>query len=110
MQITKEEMGVLRWGGLAGILGSVSLILAFVAEVGFGPQDASDAAQMAMIFPDVRVALTVGNITYLTALVLWVPLFVALYRVLRGTSLAPALFGGVVGVLGLGVLASEYRH
>jgi len=38
---------------------------------------------------------------------LWVPHFLALYHALRGTSLAPALFGSVVGILGLGVLAAE---
>ena len=39
-------------------------------------------------------------------LILWVTHFLALYRALRGTSLAPALFGSVVGIVGLGVLAA----
>jgi hypothetical protein len=37
---------------------------------------------------------------------LWVAHFLALYRALRGTSLAPALFGSVLGIVGLGVLAA----
>jgi Domain of unknown function (DUF4386) len=39
-------------------------------------------------------------------LILWVGHFLALYRALRETSLAPALFGSVVGIVGLGVLAA----
>ncbi|MEE9173113.1 MAG: hypothetical protein V3U41_09470 [candidate division NC10 bacterium] len=42
-----------------------------------------------------------GNSPYLVALILEVTLFLALYRALRGTSLAPALFGSVLGILGL---------
>ncbi len=38
---------------------------------------------------------------------MFVPLFIALYRTLRGTSLAPALFGGPLSFLGLAVLAVE---
>jgi hypothetical protein len=39
----------------------------------------------------------------LVALILEVMLFLALYRALRRTSLAPALFGSVLGILGLAV-------
>jgi len=38
---------------------------------------------------------------------LWVPSFLALYRALRRESLAPALFGSVLGVLGLVVMMAE---
>jgi hypothetical protein len=38
------------------------------------------------------------------ALILEVTLFLALYRALRRTSLAPALFGSVLGILGLGAM------
>jgi hypothetical protein len=57
-------------------------------------------------FPDIRAARTIENSLYLVTLILWVPHFLALYRALRGTSLAPALFGSVLGILGLGVLAA----
>ncbi len=60
-----------------------------------------------MRFPDVRAALTVGNSLYLVGVILSVPLFLALYTVLRGTNLAAALFGSVLGVLGLVVRAAE---
>jgi hypothetical protein len=40
------------------------------------------------------------------ALILWVAHFLALYRALRGRRLAPALFGSVLGISGLVVLAA----
>jgi hypothetical protein len=39
-------------------------------------------------------------------LILWVAHFLALYRALRETSLAPAFFGSVIGIVGLGVLGA----
>jgi hypothetical protein len=42
---------------------------------------------------------------YLVVLILWVAHFLALYRAVR-TSLAPALFGSVLGIVGLTVLAA----
>ncbi len=59
-----------------------------------------------MRFPDVRAAHTVEEVLYLGVLALWAIHFLALYRALRGTSLAPALFGSVLGIVGLGVLAA----
>jgi hypothetical protein len=52
-------------------------------------------------FPDIRAARIVENGIYLVALILEVPLLLALYQALRKTSLAPALFGSALGILGL---------
>src|SRR6266496_1967341 len=43
---------------------------------------------------------------YLTVLVLWVPVYLAMYRHLERTRPAPALVGSALGTLGLGVLAA----
>jgi hypothetical protein len=59
-----------------------------------------------MRFPDIRAVRTVEDSLYLVVLILWVAHFLALYRALRETSLAPALFGSVIGIVGLGVLAA----
>ena len=106
MKAMDEEKSVLRWGGLAGILGAIFLILAFVTRGAFVGLDPADPEGPVMRFPAVRAALTVENSLYLVALILWVILFLALYRALRGTGLAPALFGSVLGILGLVVLAA----
>jgi hypothetical protein len=39
-------------------------------------------------------------------MVLWIPLFLALYRALRHERLAPALFGSALGIVGLVILAA----
>jgi hypothetical protein len=100
----QEEKGVLRWGGLAGVLGGLVFILVFVIVGVFAPPVAPEASVVR--FPDVRAARTVENGLYLVALILWVAHFLALYRALRGTSLVPALFGSSLAVLGLVVLAA----
>ncbi len=106
LQNTEQEKSVLRWGGLAGMLGSVLFIVTFVF-VGVFVGDESSAAAWVERFPEIRWARTVENSLFLAVLVLWVPHFLALYRVLRRESLAPALFGSVLGILGLVVLAAE---
>jgi hypothetical protein len=63
-----------------------------------------------MRFPDIRTALIVGDSLYLVVLILWVIHFLALYRALRETSLTPALFGSVLGILGLVVLVADSLH
>ena len=106
LQKMAQEKSVLQWGGLAGILGSITLIVVFgIVGVfaGMGPVDV-------MRFPDIRTALIVGDSLYLVVLILWVIHFLALYRALRETSLAPALFGSVLGILGLVVLAVDSLH
>ncbi|HVP23616.1 MAG TPA: hypothetical protein VMS77_06865 [Conexivisphaerales archaeon] len=95
-----NEKSVLRWGGLAGILGGVLFILTIVILVGFVQGVVSIAR-----FPDVRAAVTLGDAIYLVADMMWVVLFLGLYRALRGTSLAPALFGTGLSLVGLVVYA-----
>src|SRR5215218_2269871 len=106
MNATDEEKTVLRWGGLAGILGGLIFILVFVVVIVFVGADPAEPEGEVMRFPDIRAARTVEDSLYLVVLILWVAHFLALYRALRGTRLAPALFGSVLGIVGLGVLAA----
>jgi hypothetical protein len=101
-----EEQSVLRWGGLSGILGGLIFILVFVIVIVFVGPDPAEPEGEVMRFPDIRAARTVEDSLYLVVLILWVLHFLALYRALRTTSLAPALFGSVLGIVGLGVLAA----
>ena len=102
---THDDLGVLRWGGLAGILGGVLFILVFVIVGVFVPAEAAEPAGAVAWFPDVRAARTVENGLYLVVLVLWAAHVVALGRALDGRR-APALFGSVLGIMGLTVLAA----
>lgn len=101
-----EEKSVLRWGGLAGMLGGLIFILIAVILVGFAPLFPADPEGSIMRFPEVRAAVTLGESLYLVSVILWVALLLALYRALRVTSLTPALFGSGLGLLGLVVFAA----
>jgi hypothetical protein len=105
MKAMDEEKSVLRWGGLAGILGSIAFIFVFVVVIAFVGPDPANPEGAIMRFPGIRAARTIEDGLYLVVLILWVAHFLALYRALRGTTLAPALFGSVLGIVGLGVLA-----
>jgi hypothetical protein len=83
------------------MLGGILFILVMVFVVVFVPPDPADLAGFVTRFPDIQATRVVENIIYLVALLLEVPLFLALYRALQKTSLAPALFGSVLGILGL---------
>jgi hypothetical protein len=101
LQKTEEEKSVLRWGGLAGMLGGILFILVMVfVEVLIGP-DPTNLTEWVTRFPDIHMARVVENGIYLVALILEVPLFLALFWALRKTRLAPALFGSALGILGL---------
>ena len=106
LQKMEQEKSVLRWGGLAGILGGILFILTWVVVIAgpVGMEDPADLAGWVTRFPDIRAARIAENGIYLVALILEVTLFLALYRALRRTSLAPALFGSVLGILGLAVM------
>jgi len=100
------ETSLLRWGGLAGILGGVLFLFVFVfVGAVVGPDPAGPDGPV-IRFPEIRAARTLENSLYLAVLALWVIHFLTLYRALRPTSLAAALSGSVLGILGLAVLAA----
>jgi Domain of unknown function (DUF4386) len=105
-QMTQADRSVLRWGGLAGIGGGLLFIFVFAMVIVFAGPDPAGPEGPIERFPDIRAVRTVENSLYLTVLALWVPLLIALYRRLRRTRPAPALFGGALNLLGLGVLAA----
>ena len=100
-----DEKSVLRWGGLAGMMVPIFFILTAVILLALVPQEPSDPEGLVMRFPEDRAAIAVGEGFYLVAVILLVTLFLALYRALRGTSVAPDLFGSGLGLVGLVVLA-----
>src|SRR5207247_8815805 len=94
------EKIVLRWGGLAGMLGGIIFIFSIVVLVGLAPPPATTTA-LVMSYSDHRAASTLGDALYVADVILWVPLFLALFRALRGTSLAHGLFGSGLAIMGL---------
>ena len=92
----ENEKSVLRWGGLAGILAFIVWIFEMPL---YGFVDPFTPEGL-MRFTDVRAALGMSTIFMMTITILSVVLALALYRALRGTNLAFALFGSVLGVIG----------
>jgi hypothetical protein len=106
-----QEKSVLRWGGLAGILGGIILILSMVVVVVFIPADPPSFTELVARFPGVQMIRVVENVLYLLGLVLGIPLILALFWSLRKTCLAPALFGCALGIVGLiGMIVSATPH
>ncbi len=106
MKAMDEEKSVLRWGGLAGMLSGIVFVLMMVTLLVLASDPAADTKELLMGFPDERATIYLGESLYLVTLILSVTLFLALYRALRGTSLAPALFGTGLAYLGFAVLAA----
>ena len=101
------ERSVLKWGGLAGMLGGIVFLFVPIVLFGFVPPAPSDPSAVVARFPSISVPLAIGNNIDFVADILYLALVVALYRALRETSLTPALFGTVMSILGLGVLFTE---
>lgn len=104
LQMVEQEKSVLRWGGLSAMLGVILFLVAIVAAMVLVGDDPPTLAESVTRFPEVKMFRVIENLSYLLGLLLQVPLFLALYRALRKTSLAPALFGSALGILGLGAL------
>ena len=104
LQMMKQEKDVLRWGGLSGMLGSIFLIASMAIVITMMPPDPATWEEWITRFADIKTTRILENTVYLTGVILWVPAFPALYYALRRTNLAFALFGSVLGILGLVVL------
>lgn len=106
VQTSPGEKRILRWGGIAGMLGG-ALFLAVFMFVGaiVGPDPAGPEGPISR-FPEIRAARTIENAGYLAVLILWTAHALALYRALRRASPAPAMMGGALGIMGLVVLAA----
>jgi hypothetical protein len=102
----KQDPDVARWGGLAGIAGSILLIGVFVLVGVLVGADPAEPAGFLTRFPDVRTAHIVENTLYLAAIALWTVHILALHQTLRSHRPAPALFGSALAILGLVVLAA----
>jgi hypothetical protein len=98
----EQNVSALRWGGRAGILGSLLMLVTFVVVGVFVGLPTPEEALAR--FPEIRAARTVENTLYLVALLLWVVHSLGLYRALRRASPTPALVGAVLSIVGLTML------
>ena len=100
----ENEKSVLRWGGRAGLLAFFVWILDMPVYLYVDPFITGGL----MRFPDVKVALAINTILCMTTAFLSIAFILVLYRILRGTSQALALYGSVLSIIGLiGVALSD---
>lgn len=102
-----QERKLLRWAGLAGILGGIVFLFVPIVQFGFVPPAPSDPTAVVARFPSISATLTVGNNINLASAILVLALLLGVYRALRRTSLAPTIVGTVLSIIGLGVLFTE---
>jgi hypothetical membrane protein len=106
LQKTDDEKSVLRWGGLAGMLSGILFILTIITLLVLVPEPATEPKEWLMNDPVNRTVMWLGESLALAAYILSVTLYLALYRALRGTSLASALFGTGLVFLGFAAFAA----
>ena len=92
----ENEKNVLRWGGIAGILAFTVWIVELPL---YGAVDPF-APEGLIRFSNVRASLGISTILMMTIALLSIAFILALYRTLRMSNPAFALYGGVVGVIG----------
>ncbi|MEM9950391.1 MAG: hypothetical protein AAF846_02230 [Chloroflexota bacterium] len=100
----QQEQSVLRWGGLAGMLGSIVFIVVFVIVGVFVGDDPANIEGWVTRFPDIYTARLFENGLYLFVLVIWIPHMLALAYALRRAHLPLALFGSVISIVGLTIM------
>lgn len=103
---TANERGVLRWGGLAGMLGGALMLVVFAIVGTFVGADPAQPEGLIARFPGIRAARIVENGLYLGVLVLWAVQAASLFQALRGPSLAAALVGRTLATFGLILVAA----
>ncbi|TMI39327.1 hypothetical protein E6H23_09130 [Candidatus Bathyarchaeota archaeon] len=113
-----EEKSILKWAGLAGIVGVFTSILSLTIDLTIvpifvatesgsscGPPCVVDASLLG--FPSVKASVAAANVFYFLSIIFFAILFLGLYRALRvGGSLGPALFGTGVCLMGLVLLGA----
>jgi hypothetical protein len=100
----EKEKSILRWGGRAGILAFIIWIIEMPVYVYVDPFVSGGL----MRFPDVRAILAISTILCMTTAFLSIAFVLVLYRILRGTSQALALYGSVLSIIGLiGIALSD---
>ncbi|MDH3299422.1 MAG: DUF4386 domain-containing protein [Acidimicrobiia bacterium] len=96
---------LIRWGGVSGVAGFAALLCSFVVVGSLGLPDASDVETLTD-FADIESGRIAEHFLYLGALMFFALNLVVLYRLLRASHLAAALFGTVVASFGYAIMAA----
>jgi uncharacterized membrane protein len=102
----RPDRRLMRWGGIAGLLGGITMFAAVAVVVGFGLPDASDPETLTD-FADLETGRILEHFFYLGALMLLALHALVLYRLLRVADMPAALFGAAVATFGFVILAAS---
>ncbi len=97
---------LLRWGGIAGVAGAISMFGALAVVTFLELPDASDVRTL-KDYPDIAAGRIAEHFFYLGALVLFALHVLVLYRMLRPAHPAAALFGGATALMGFITMAAS---
>lgn len=97
---------LIRWGGVSGVAGFAALLASLVVVVSLGLPDASEVETLTD-FADIETGRIAEHFLYLGALMFFALNTIVLYRLLRASHLAAALFGTVVALIGYTIMAAS---
>jgi uncharacterized membrane protein len=97
---------VTRWGGIAGVAGSLVLVGVFVLVAALIGTEPADPEGLLIRFPEVRATHLVENTLYLVTIALWALHSATLHQALRRVAPGAALAGVTLTLLGLAMLAA----
>ncbi|MFQ5950723.1 MAG: DUF4386 family protein [Candidatus Geothermarchaeales archaeon] len=103
------EKRLLQMGGLGGILAgliAIALVPLYLVAPGF-PTTQETIVRLGTSGEDRALFIVVEFLPFLLVLLI-IPLFLALYRILREANLGYALFGSVLGVVGSSIISVGY--
>lgn len=104
--LAQEELQLSRWGGVVGLAGTVMLLGAVGVVVAAGLPDASDPETLTD-FANIKSGRIVEHFLYLGAIVAFALHVAVLRRLLAPADPAASLFGGVLAMFGLVIMAAS---
>jgi len=104
LKSTEQDREVFRHSGIAGLLAGALLLIAMAFVAAMLPPDPEELTQWVNRFPDLKTTRIIENGTYLAGLILAIPLFLGIFWSLRKTSLAFALTGTALTILGISAM------
>ena len=104
--LAEPDVQLSRWGGIAALAGVAMMVVTVGVVVAAGLPDASDAETLTD-FADIESGRIAEHFLYLGAVVLFAAHVAVLHRLLRAAHPAASLFGEVVAMFGLVIMAAS---
>ncbi len=101
LQQIEQEKNIKRWGGLCGIFGGILFLIVFAFVAIYILPEPSVLEDRVTRFPDIKILRVIENLVYLTALLMIIPLFTAIYQTLKKSKPVLALLGLIFIIVGL---------